>query len=60
MENKKLITIICNGIGMAMGIAVVVLNILGEVEPNNAISMLGIGLFSIGLSMFVNKEENKK
>lgn len=57
MEIKKLIPTICSGIGMAMGIAVVVLNILDELETKNAISMLGIGLFYICLAMFSKKEE---
>ena len=36
---------------MAMGIAVVVLNIIDELQIKDATSMLGIGLFCIGLSL---------
>ena len=55
---KKLITIICEGIGMAMGVAVVVLNIIDELQVKDAISMLGIGLFCIGLSL-ISKHKNQ-
>lgn len=48
---KKIFTIICEGIGMAMGIAVIVSNIQGELQVKDAINMLGIGLFCIGLSL---------
>lgn len=54
---KKSITIICEGIGMAMGVAVVVLNIIDELQVKDAVSMLGIGLFCIGLSLISKHKE---
>ena len=45
------------GIGMAMGVAVVVLSVLGELETNAAITMLGFGLASVSISLFKNKQE---
>lgn len=47
------------GIGMAMGIAVTVLSILGELETNTAFIMLGIGLASISISQLKDKHEEK-
>lgn len=47
------------GIGIAMGIAVTVLSILGELETNTAFIMLGIGLASISISLLKDKQEEK-
>lgn len=50
------------GIGIAMGIAVTVLSILGELEINAAFTMLGIGLAGISISLLkdkTNKRENE-
>ena len=47
------------GIGIAMGIAVTVLSILGELESNTAFIMLGIGLASISISLLGNKQSEK-
>ena len=46
------------GIGIAMGIAVTVLSILGELEVNTAFVMLGIGLASVSISLLKDKKEN--
>ena len=43
------------GIGLAMGIAVTVLAVLGELETNAAFIMLGIGLASVSISLLKNK-----
>lgn len=43
------------GIGIAMGIAVTVLSVLGELEINTAFVMLGIGLASISNSLLKDK-----
>ena len=50
---------ILKGIGVAMGIAVTVLSILGELEANVAFVMLGIGLASISISLLKDKQEEK-
>ena len=44
------------GIGIAMGIAVTVLSILGEVEIKSAFIMLGIGLASLSISSLKDKK----
>ena len=46
-------------IGLARGIAVTVLSILGEVETNSAFILLGIGLASVSVSLLKDKEAVK-
>lgn len=59
-ENTKIteiINLVCKGIAMAMGIAVVVLSLLEELETENALRMLGLGLACLAISQFsLNKE----
>lgn len=50
---------VLKGIGVAMGIAVTVLSILGELDANAAFVMLGIGLASISISLLKDKQEEK-
>lgn len=50
---------VLKGIGLAMGIAVTVLSILGELEVNTAFVMLGIGLASVSISLLKDKKEEK-
>lgn len=54
---KKLITLICEGIGIALGVAVVVLNMINQLQVKEAISMLGIGMFCIGLSLISRDQD---
>lgn len=54
---KKLITLICEGIGIALGVAVVVLNMIDQLQVKEAISMLGIGMFCIGLSLISRNQD---
>ena len=44
------------GIGVAMGIAVTVLSVLGVLETNSAFVMLGIGLASVSISLLKDKQ----
>lgn len=48
--NKKLINNIFKSIGLAMGVATVVLSIMKTIDTNTAIMLLGIGVTSIGIS----------
>ena len=41
--------LILNAVALAMGVAVVVSNLLGESDVRSSLSMLGIGLFCLGL-----------
>lgn len=49
------IDLILKVIPLAMGIAVVVTSILGELSVRSGFTMLGIGLFCIGLYLLKNK-----
>ena len=48
--NKRLLGTIFNGVAMAMGIAVVVLNIVNPPTLTGATSMLAIGVAALGLA----------
>ena len=60
-KNKvdEIVDVALKGIGMAMGIAVAVLSILGELETESAFIMLGIGLASISVSLLKDKPMEK-
>lgn len=53
---KHIINIILKVIPLSMGVAVVVLSAFDELEINSAITMLGIGLFCIGMSLLNIKD----
>lgn len=60
INNKKeklnnLIKIICNAVGLAMGIGVIVLYILKELDTNDAIIMLGIGVLSVSIPAIMKR-----
>lgn len=58
MNCKALINLVFKAVGLAMGVAVTVLSIIGEVEPSSAFIMLGIGLTCFGISQFTLSNEN--
>lgn len=53
---NEIVDTVLKGIGVAMGIAVVVLSILGELDTKSAFTMLGIGLASVSISLLKDKE----
>lgn len=57
---KQIINLVCQAIGVGMGIAVVVLNILDKLQGNDAITMLGVGLACISISLLSNNSEDYK
>jgi len=48
--NKNIFDTISNGVALAMGVAVIVLNVLGTLDVNGAITMLGIGLAALAIA----------
>ena len=44
-------------IALAMGVAVVILNIMGEAIVETSITLLGIGLLTIALASFIGVKE---
>ena len=56
---NKLIILIFNAIALAMGVAIIVLIILNQIKTKNAILLLGIGLFTISISLLIkNNKDN--
>lgn len=53
---KDLVNLIFKAVAIAMGIAVVVLNILNEIDIKSSIIMLGIGLACVAIYLLDNKE----
>ena len=50
-----LIDIVLKAIPVAMGVAVVVTSLLGELDMKSGFTMLGIGLASVGIYLFEHK-----
>ena len=53
---KDLINLIFKAIALAMGIAVVVLNILNQIDIKSSFIMLGIGIVCMAIYLLDNKE----
>ena len=53
----EIIDLAFKGVALAMGIAVVVLSVMKQIEMESAITMLGIGLTSLAITSFPKKEE---
>ena len=50
-KNNGMVNTIFKGVAAAMGIAVVVLSVLGTATPATLITLLGIGLFAVAVAM---------
>lgn len=57
-KNKDLINLILKAIIMAMGIAVLVLNVLNKIDIRSSIIMLSIGILCSGI-YFLKSKDNK-
>ena len=60
-ENNKivdLIKLILKAVSIAMGIAVVVLNILNKIDEETSILMLGIAIICLSINLLDDKREN--
>ena len=60
-ENSKvedIINIALVGVSLAMGICIVVTSVLKQIDINNAIIMLGIGLSCLSIYSLKNKRDN--
>lgn len=59
-ENSKvnyIINIALIGVGLAMGICIVVTSVLKQIDVNNAITMLGIGMSCLSIYLLKNKKD---
>ena len=52
---QDIIQLIFKAVPMAMGVAVVVLSVMGELEIQTGFTMLGLGMCCIGISLLNNK-----
>ena len=52
---KEIVSTVMKVLTLAMGIAVIVLSCMGQLEVQTVITMLGIGLASAGISMLEKK-----
>lgn len=52
-----IINITLIGVGLAMGICIVVTSILKQIDINNAITMLGIGISCLSIYLLKNKKD---
>lgn len=61
-ENNKvdeIINVALIGIGLAMGICIVVTSILKQIDLNNAITMLGIGISCLAIYLLKSKNDKQ-
>lgn len=59
-ENSKtedIVNIALIGVALAMGICIVVTSILKQIDMNNAVTMLGIGLVCLSIYLLKNKKD---
>lgn len=56
-KTEELVHLILKGIALAMGVAAAVLSLMGQVDTNSAVGMLGIGLACLAISGFSGKDE---
>ena len=54
----EIVDVAFKGVALAMGIAVVVLSIMKQIEMDSAITMLGIGLTSLAITSLSKKEND--
>ena len=59
-EQTYMMNLICTAISLAMSVAVIVLSIIDKLSTKEAITMLGIGLFTLSLSKLSKIKENNK
>lgn len=62
MEKKRarqIALLVLKAVGISMGIAVTVLTIMGEFIPQMN-TLTGMGIFCLGLAMFINDKEAGK
>ena len=61
-ENNKIdeiVNIVLIGIGLAMGICIIVTSILEQIDMDNAITMLGIGISCLAIYLLKNRDDKQ-
>jgi hypothetical protein len=49
-ERHRIVQLVLKAVGMAMGVASVVLSVLGTTPAETNVTLLGIGVFALGLA----------
>lgn len=57
---KSILPLVFRAVGLAMGVAAVVLNILKAAPLETQVSLLGFGLFSLGLAVLDREERDER
>ena len=61
-ENKKIdeiVNIVLIGIGLAMGICIIVTSVLKQIDINNAMTMLGLGVSCLSIYLLKNRDNKQ-
>ena len=56
-DTKQAAYIVCVAIGLAMGVAITMLNAMEEINARVALTMFGIGLFCVSLALLIKKND---
>lgn len=54
-QTQALLVMICRCVALAMGVAVVVLSAMNQLDVQSGLGMLGVGLVALSLQHFLNK-----
>lgn len=57
---QQIINLICKALGISMGIAVFILNILNQLQIEDAITLLSLGITCISMPLLINEKDVKK
>ena len=55
----EIVNISLLGVGLAMGICIIVTSVLKQIDMNNAITMLGIGISCLAIYLLKNKDNGR-
>jgi len=59
-DNTRLKLLVFRSVALAMGIAMVVLSLLGQLDADSGLGMTGVGLAAVSLHLFFDKKESKE
>ena len=59
-KTAEIVDLVLKGVALAMGVAVVVLSILNEMESDSAVRMLGIGLACLAVAQLAQKKDGRE
>lgn len=57
-ESDRIVNLVLKAVPLAMGVAAVAGNAIGKLDASSAVSLLGVGVFCIGLYLIKNDKES--